>query len=68
MAPPVLDLTLLVSKLKNKKGLTIFQVSEFIEGASSRSAHRALGRIRSEGFVLIRLGEKGCYRYRILEG
>ena len=68
MAPPTLDLSLLVKKLKSKKGLSVFQVLDFIEASSLRSAHRALDRVRTEGFILIRMGEKGDYRYRILEG
>jgi hypothetical protein len=67
MAPPSLDLSLLVKQLRDKKGLTVSQVLEFIEASSLRSAHRALDRVRSEGFILIRMGEKGDYRYRILE-
>ncbi|RLC33077.1 hypothetical protein DRH13_00085 [Candidatus Woesebacteria bacterium] len=67
MAPPTLDLSVLVQKLKSKKGLTVSEVLKFIDASSLRSAHRALDRIRSEGFVLIRMGEKGDYRYRILE-
>ena len=65
MAPPSVDLTKLVKKLK-KKAMSVPEIAEFCEVGTIRSAHRVLEKLRNNGLELVRLGSQGDYKYRIL--
>ena len=67
MAPPSLDLKEVVKELR-VRSMTVEELAMFCGVATVRTSHRVLKRLKEEGFEVARFGDRGNYRYRILEG